>query len=89
LCYGCQYPYGYSDPGLVRDRVQGGRGHDATLISRGLRTNRVVVRRILKSMKQHGLVEIRPGKDGGVQLARAPDGSTLDCIITIITCTLT
>ena len=45
--------------------------------------------RILKSMEQHGLVEIRPGKDGGVQLARAPDGITLDRTIALAICTLT
>jgi DNA-binding IscR family transcriptional regulator len=47
------------------------------------------VRRILKSMEQHGLVEIRPGKDGGVQLARARDGITLDCTIVLAICILT
>jgi DNA-binding IscR family transcriptional regulator len=31
-------------------------------------------------MQQQGLVEIRPGKDGGVQLGRAPSQITLDQI---------
>jgi DNA-binding IscR family transcriptional regulator len=40
-------------------------------------------------MEQHGLVEIRPGKDGGVQLARARDGITLDRTIALAICILT
>jgi Rrf2 family protein len=59
---------------------KGEGGTNATLISKSLRTNPVVVRRILKSMEQHGLVDIRPGKDGGVQLACEPDEITLDRI---------
>ena len=35
------------------------QGTTATLISRSLRTNPVVVRHILKSMEQYGLIEIR------------------------------
>jgi DNA-binding IscR family transcriptional regulator len=55
-------------------------GTNAELISRSLRTNPVVVRRLLKCMERGGLVEIRPGKDGGVQLRREPKGITLDQI---------
>jgi Rrf2 family protein len=57
------------------------KGPDTTtseVVSRSLRTHPVVVRRLLKRMQQHGLVSVRPGKDGGVQLARAPAQITLD-----------
>jgi len=50
----------------------------AEVIARSLTTNPVVVRRMLKSMENQGLVTIRPGKDGGVQLARPPGQITLD-----------
>ena len=53
-------------------------GTNAAIIARSLRTNPVVVRRLLKSMQRAGLVEIRPGKDGGVQFRRQPDEITLD-----------
>jgi Rrf2 family protein len=56
-------------------------GPDATnaeIIARSLRTNPVVVRRLLKCMEREGLVRIRPGKDGGVQLARKPAQIRLD-----------
>jgi len=56
---------------------KGPGGTTAEMVSRSLRTNPVVVRRMLKSLERRGLVEIRPGKDGGVQLARAPDQITL------------
>jgi Rrf2 family protein len=55
-------------------------GTNAEVIARSLRTNPVVVRRMLKSMERAGLVEIRPGKDGGVQFRREPDEITLDQI---------
>lgn len=48
------------------------------VVSRSLRTNPVVVRRLMKSLGQAGLVAIRPGKDGGVRLGRAPEQITLD-----------
>jgi Rrf2 family protein len=57
------------------------KGPDTTtseIVSRSLHTNPVVVRRLLKRMQQHGLVAVRPGKDGGVQLAREPGRITLD-----------
>src|SRR5271156_6264230 len=57
---------------------KGAAGTNSEIVAKSLRTNPVVVRRLLKSMEQQGLVEIRPGKDGGVQLARAPDRITLD-----------
>lgn len=58
----------------------GPEGTNSEIVAKSLRTNPVVVRRLLKCMQQQGLVEIRPGKDGGVELARAPDEITLDQI---------
>jgi Rrf2 family protein len=57
---------------------RGPLGANSEIISRSLLTNPVVVRRLLKCMEQKGLVELRPGKDGGVQLKRDPDKITLD-----------
>ena len=51
---------------------------NSEIIARSLLTNPVVVRRLLKDMERAGLVEIRPGKDGGVQFRREPDAITLD-----------
>jgi Rrf2 family protein len=59
---------------------KGQGGTNSEVIARSLRTNPVVVRRLLKCMQYAGLVEIRPGKDGGVQLARQPGEITLDQI---------
>jgi Rrf2 family protein len=59
---------------------KGDGGANSELIARSLRTNPVVVRRLLKCMEREGLVEIRPGKDGGVQLALDPAKITLDRI---------
>jgi DNA-binding IscR family transcriptional regulator len=53
---------------------------NSEIIANSLRTNAVVVRRLLKGMEHAGLVEIRPGKDGGVQFRRDPDAITLDQI---------
>jgi|HubBroStandDraft_2_1064218.scaffolds.fasta_scaffold229619_2 Rrf2 family protein len=53
---------------------------NAEVVASSLRTNPVVVRRLLKCLEQEGLVEIYPGKDGGVQLARDPGQITLDQI---------
>jgi Rrf2 family protein len=58
----------------------GKRGTNSEVIARSLDTNPVVVRRLLKCMEHAGLVEIRPGKDGGVQLTRDPGQITLDQI---------
>jgi Rrf2 family protein len=57
---------------------KGSHGTTSEVVSKSLRTNPVVVRRLLKSLEQQGLVDIRPGKDGGVQLRRRPDEITLD-----------
>ena len=56
---------------------RGAKGANSTLIARSLKTNPVFVRRILKDLERHGLVEIRPGRHGGVALLRAPDDITL------------
>jgi Rrf2 family protein len=50
------------------------------VIARSLDTNPVVVRRLLKDLERALLVRVRPGKDGGVQLARAPEDITLDAV---------
>ena len=55
-------------------------GATSEVVARSLRTNPVVVRRLLKAMERHGLVQVRPGKDGGVQLGRAPYEITLDAV---------
>jgi Rrf2 family protein len=59
---------------------KGEGGTNAEIISRSLRTNPVVIRRLLKCLEREGLVTIRPGKDGGVQLTRAPGKISLDMI---------
>jgi Rrf2 family protein len=59
---------------------KGPDGTNSEIVAKSLRTNPVVVRRLLKCMERKGLVEIRPGKDGGVQLGRTPDQITLDQI---------
>jgi DNA-binding IscR family transcriptional regulator len=47
------------------------------LAARSLKTNPVVVRRLLKSLEGQGLVTIRQGRYGGVALARSPHDITL------------
>jgi Rrf2 family protein len=59
---------------------KGQGGTNSEIIAGSLRTNPVVVRRLLKCMEHEGLVKIRPGKDGGVQLVREPNEITLDQI---------
>ena len=59
---------------------KGPEGTTSEVISRSLRTNPVVVRRLLKNLQAHGLVNVRPGKDGGVHLACDPGKITLDQI---------
>jgi len=58
----------------------GPAGTNSEIIARSLTTNPVVIRRLLKCMEREGLVEIRPGKDGGVQLRREPAEITLEQI---------
>ena len=54
------------------------------VIANSLRTNPVVVRRLLKCLEQAGLVELRPGKGGGVSFARSPDEITLDQVLAAV-----
>jgi Rrf2 family protein len=60
--------------------VYKGEGVTAEMIASSLKTNPVVVRRILKSLENEGLVEIRQGRYGGVALKRQPADITLDKI---------
>src|SRR5258708_12404552 len=53
-------------------------GTNSERIAESLRTNPVVVRRLLKHLEQNGMVEVRQGKDGGVRLQRSPKEITLD-----------
>jgi Rrf2 family protein len=55
----------------------GEEGTTAEILAGSVNTNPVVVRRLLKSLERQGLVEIRPGKGGGVRLLRAPSTITL------------
>jgi Rrf2 family protein len=57
-----------------------GEGTNAELIARSLKTNPVVVRRILKSLENEGLVEVRQGRYGGVGLKRKAADITLEDI---------
>ncbi|HVY16629.1 MAG TPA: Rrf2 family transcriptional regulator [Rhodopila sp.] len=59
---------------------KGPEGTTSEVISRSLRTNPVVVRRLLKDLQHQGLVSVRPGKDGGVNLRVDPGKITLDQI---------
>ena len=56
---------------------RGDGGTDATQIAKSLQTNPVVVRKMLKELEQAGLVTIRPGRNGGVRLARPSHAITL------------
>src|SRR5260370_35672128 len=57
---------------------EGKDGTNSERIAESLRTNPVVVRRLLKHLEQNGMVEVRQGKDGGVRLQRSPKEITLD-----------
>jgi Rrf2 family protein len=46
-------------------------------LARSVRTNPVVIRRLLGRLQRAGLVEAHTGKSGGVQLARRPESITL------------
>jgi Rrf2 family protein len=59
---------------------RGPDGANAELLAASLNTNPVVVRRILKSLERGGLVRLRPGRNGGVELARAPADISLEDI---------
>jgi Rrf2 family protein len=59
---------------------KGDEAVNAEMIARSLKTNPVVVRRILKSLENKGLVEVRQGRNGGVALKKRPADITLDDI---------
>jgi Rrf2 family protein len=46
-------------------------------IAASVDTNPVVIRRIMSLLRQHGLVDSRPGVNGGWRLIRPPSGLTL------------
>ncbi|HKQ61083.1 MAG TPA: Rrf2 family transcriptional regulator [Candidatus Polarisedimenticolaceae bacterium] len=47
------------------------------LLAESVRTNPVVIRRLMAQLQRAGLVEARPGKSGGVRLGRRPESITL------------
>ena len=55
----------------------GGAGTTSEAIAKSLRTNPVVVRKILKPLEREGLVALRQGRHGGVTLGRPPSRITL------------
>jgi DNA-binding IscR family transcriptional regulator len=57
---------------------RGDKGANAELLAKSLNSNPVVVRRILKALESQGLVAIRPGRYGGVELLRSPAEITLE-----------
>lgn len=57
---------------------RGAKGANAELLARSLNTNPVVVRRILKALEGKGLVRIKAGRYGGVELARSAADITLE-----------
>ena len=57
---------------------RGDEGSNAELLAKSLDTNPVVVRRILKALEGEGLVALRPGRHGGVELLRSPADITLE-----------
>lgn len=61
-------------------------GDDTTslTIANSLRTNPVVIRRLLKLLERAGLVALRPGRDGGVGLRRSPDDITLEQVYSAV-----
>jgi Rrf2 family protein len=46
-------------------------------IAESVNTNSVVIRRTMSHLRQHGLVDSRPGTSGGWRLTRAPEQVTL------------
>ena len=55
----------------------GKAGTNAAQAARSMRTNPVVIRRLLKQLEVGGLVTIRQGRNGGVTLNRSPADITL------------
>jgi DNA-binding IscR family transcriptional regulator len=58
----------------------GDEGTNAERAAKSLKTNPVVVRRLLKLLEAKGLVSIRQGRHGGVALDRPPEQITLQDI---------
>ncbi len=57
-----------------------GPGLTSATIAGSVRTNPVVIRRVLADLRRAGLVTTRRGAGGGVVLARAPSRITLRCV---------
>ena len=57
---------------------RGAEGANSEWLAKSLNTNPVVVRRLLKNLEREGLVRLRPGRHGGVELVRSPADITLD-----------
>jgi Rrf2 family protein len=55
----------------------GPEGSNSHGVAKSLKTNPVVVRRLLKSLQNEGLVQVRRGRNGGVALARPTGDITL------------
>jgi DNA-binding IscR family transcriptional regulator len=54
-----------------------GESLSSTRLAESVRTNPVVIRRLLIRLGKAGLVEAQVGKSGGVRLARRPESITL------------
>ncbi|GJD49772.1 Putative HTH-type transcriptional regulator YwnA [Methylobacterium crusticola] len=57
---------------------RGSAGANSDLLATSLNTNPVVVRRLLKLLERQGLVRLRSGRHGGVELLLAPADITLE-----------
>jgi Rrf2 family protein len=55
----------------------GGEGSTSNILAQGIKTNPVVIRRLLSQLHHAGLVTCQPGKSGGCHLARAPEQISL------------
>jgi Rrf2 family protein len=62
---------------LAWSREQGGAGFNSDIIARSVNTHPVVVRRVLASLQQAGLIKTKRGPGGGAQLVRCPATITL------------
>lgn len=66
---------------LLSLSLMGDEGATAEGLAASVQTHPVVLRRLLKALEKHDLVEIRPGKGGGVRLRRAPELVSLDQVL--------
>ena len=57
--------------------AEGGRPVPSALVAGSIRTNPVVIRRILRDLSRAGIVHTRRGSSGGSSLSRAPGRVTL------------